>query len=256
MAVIGIMDSGVGGLSVYREIFKLLPHEKYVYYSDNAYCPYGPKGAEFIQRRATAVAQILLDKGSDVIVVACNTATAAAIELLRSTFPVPFVGMEPAVKPAAAATRSGVVGVLATKGTLSASKYHDTKETYGSGIKVVEHVGEGFVELVESGAGLDPHNKAAIETVRASVQPLLEEGADTIVLGCTHYPFLIDFIREVAGPEVQIIDPAPAVARQTVHVLKEHGIPFSQAPADGTPADIELLASGPRDSLERIFSRL
>lgn len=193
MATIGLFDSGSGGLSVYREIVKLLPREDYIFYADNLYCPYGEKSREFIIDRAREITDFLLEKGADIIVVACNTATAAAIATLREEYPVKFIGMEPAVKPAALGTRTGVIGVLATAGTLHASKYLDTRDRYADGITVVEHVGQGFVELVESGDITGSH---AEEVIRASLCPLLDEGADTIVLGCTHYPFLKDTDRK------------------------------------------------------------
>ena len=150
--MIGVFDSGEGGLSVLKEITRLLPTEKYIYYSDNAYCPYGEKTPEFIQNRARAITDTLLEKGADIIVVACNTATAAAISVLRAEYPsVKFIGMEPAVKPAALGTVSGTIGVLATAGTLKGSKYLKTKESVDDHVNVVEHVGRGFVELVEEG---------------------------------------------------------------------------------------------------------
>ena len=183
MATIGIFDSGSGGLSVYRELIKVLPLECYHYFSDNAHCPYGEKTPLYIQRRGRYITEFLLDKGADIIVVACNTATAAAIATLRAEYPdVPFVGMEPAVKPAALGTRSGVIGVLATAGTLKGSKYLNTRGRFEDDVRIVEHVGQGFVELVEAGVLDGPEAEA---TVRASLQPLLDAGADTIVLGCT-----------------------------------------------------------------------
>ena len=160
--MIGIFDSGAGGLSVYREIVRLLPGEKYIYYSDNANCPYGEKSREFIIDRARSITDFLLAEGCDVIVVACNTATAAAISTLRAEYGVPFIGMEPAVKQAALHTRSGVVGVLATAGTLKADKYHNTRDRFAEGVKVVERIGEGFVELVESGDLSSPAARAAV----------------------------------------------------------------------------------------------
>lgn len=225
--MIGIFDSGVGGLSVFREIRKLLPEERYIYYSDNAHCPYGEKSKEYITDRARYITDFLLKEGADVIVVACNTATAAAIATLREEYSVSFIGMEPAVKPAANATKTGVVGVLATAGTLKADKYRDTKGRHAEDITVVEHIGQGFVELVESGITTGPEAEA---TVMESLEPLLDAGADTIVLGCTHYPFLSETIAKVAAeltPErgITIIDPAPAVARQLFKVMEaEHTI--------------------------------
>ena len=249
MATIGIFDSGSGGLSVYREIVKLLPEERYTYFADNAHCPYGEKTAEYIRERGRAITEILLGMGADIIVVACNTATAAAISTLRAEYPgIPFIGMEPAVKPAALGTKSGVIGILATAGTLKGSKYLKTKGRFEDDVRIVEHVGEGFVELVENGILEGP---VAYETVRASLQPLLDQGADRIVLGCTHYPFLRPVIEAIAGPDVQVIDPAPAVARQTVRILEANAIPLG----DG-PFSVDLYFSGEPDSLQRIFSLL
>jgi glutamate racemase len=231
---------------VYRELKKLLPQERYLYFSDNAHCPYGEKTAEYIQDRARTITDFLLEKGADIIVVACNTATAAAIATLRAEYPeVPFIGMEPAVKPAALGTKSGVIGVLATAGTLKGSKYLHTRGRFEDNVRIVEHVGEGFVELVEAGQ-LD--GKQAEETVRASLQPLLDKGADIIVLGCTHYPFLQPVIERLAGPSVQVIDPAPAVARQTLHILQEKGIPTGNG-----SFSIDLYHSGDPESLQRIY---
>ena len=231
---------------MYRELVKLLPRERYLYFSDNAHCPYGEKTVEYIQERAHVITDILLGMGADIIVVACNTATAAAIASLRADYPeVPFIGMEPAVKPAALGTRSGVIGVLATAGTLKGSKYLHTRGQYEDNVRIVEHVGEGFVELVENGILDGPE---AEETVSRSLQPLLDEGADIVVLGCTHYPFLQPVIERLAGPGVKVIDPAPAVARQTVHVLQEKGIPTGEG-----PFSIDLYHSGEPESLQRIF---
>ena len=280
MATIGIFDSGIGGLSVYREIRKLLPAERYIYFADNAFCPYGTKSQTFIQERAREIAELLVRRGADIIVIACNTATAAAIATLRAELseapsaPVLewsdgrldhlcFIGMEPAVKPAALGTRSGVIGVLATAGTLAASKYLNTRGLYEDEVRIVEHVGQGFVELVEAGELTGPH---AETVVRESLTPLLEAGADTIVLGCTHYPFLLDTLRKVAdgftgkaGREpVRFIDPAPAVARQLLKVMDREGIfhgpvsdPDKAGSASSGPqsADLTLLSSGPSCTL-------
>ena len=249
MATLGIFDSGSGGLSVYRELVKLLPRERYLFYADNAHCPYGEKTAEYIQARACFITDFLLEAGADIIVVACNTATAAAIATLRTKYPqVPFIGMEPAVKPAALGTRSGVIGVLATAGTLKGSKYLNTRGHFEDDVTIVEHVGQGFVELVERGILDGPEVEA---TVRASLQPLLDAGADKIVLGCTHYPFLQPVIERLSGPGVEVIDPAPAVARHTVEVLAERGIPCGEG-----PFSISLYHSGGPESLQRIFSLL
>lgn len=234
-----------------KEIRKVLPSGHFIYYADNAHCPYGEKSQDYIRDRARAVTRLLLDKGAELIVVACNTATGAAIAALREEFDVPFVGMEPAVKPAALGTRSGVIGVLATAGTLRASKYLDTKGRFQDDVTIVEHVGEGFVELVEKGILDGPEAEVV---VAHSLRPLLDAGADIIVLGCTHYPFLMAPIRRIAGPEVRIIDPAPAVARQVVNVLEREGIPYQKDAGALAHPDIELLSSGDPASLQRIFA--
>ncbi len=261
----GVFDSGAGGLSVLREIIKLIPSGKYSYFSDNAHCPYGEKSPAYIRERSRIITEQLVREGADIIVVACNTATAAAIQYLRDRYSDPsdpavrervlaltdgrrdhllFVGMEPAVKPAALGTRTGVIGVLATAGTLKGSKYLTTKGNYSDGCTIAEHVGQGFVELVESGELTGPHAEAV---VRASLQPLLDAGADTIVLGCTHYPFLLETMQAVAGPGIRFIDPAPAVARRLQDLLARDGI------AQSGPLDVCLRASGPTDTLYTLY---
>ena len=250
--MIGIFDSGVGGLSVFREIRKVLPEERYVYFSDNAHCPYGEKSKEYITDRARSITGLLISKGADIIVVACNTATAAAISTLRQEYDLPFIGMEPAVKPAAAITKTGVVGVLATAGTLKADKYLSTRGKYAEEVRFVEHVGEGFVELVESG---ETHGAKAEAVVRKSLLPLLEAGADTIVLGCTHYPFLSGTIAKTAAEavpcrQINVIDPAPAVARHLLEVMQEKGIIRNE----GFRA--ELMSSGNDKALKELYGTL
>lgn len=253
MATIGIFDSGVGGLSVFREIRKRLPGENYIYFSDSAHCPYGERTEEFILNRCREITEFLLGKGADIIVVACNTATAAAIKTLREEYPVQFIGMEPAIKPAAQMTKTGVVGVLATAGTLKSDKYLRHKEKYASDIIIAEHVGEGFVELVEKGITSGPE---AVNTVRHSLEPLIKAGADTIVLGCTHYPFLAEAIQE-AGSEIsnekalQLIDPAPAIAKRLMEVMDAEGIPHN--PENGS---VTLHTSGNKDILQRLYDSL
>lgn len=283
MIKIGVFDSGEGGLSVLKEITRLLPEAEYVYYSDNAHCPYGEKSPEYIQNRARAITERLLKEGADVIVVACNTATAAAISVLRSEYSdassqevrdkvreltggrhdhICFIGMEPAVKPAALGTRTGVVGVLATAGTLKGSKYLKTKESVDDQVNVFEHVGRGFVELVEEGR---LSGSEAEDVVKASLGPLLSAGADIIVLGCTHYPFLLPVLQKVAGPDIRFIDPAPAVARQLVHVLERDGIlsagEASSALARNVSAipsspHVKLLFSGDPDPLHHLYGTI
>lgn len=280
--MIGIFDSGVGGMSVFREVRKALPRSGVWYYGDTAWCPYGPKDREVIIDRAEAITRMMLsgsqdgiyrgNSGVDIIVVACNTATAAAIAHLRSNYSdksdqkvrervleltggrkdhLMFIGMEPAVKPAVNATKTGIIGVLATAGTLKGQKYNQMKDLYKGNSKVVEHVGEGFVELVES---WDLDSPRAEQTVERSLKPLLDQGADTIVLGCTHYPFLIDTIKRTAGRlvpdrDVQVINPAPAVVKHLVDVMNKESIPL-----DDSPATIRIEASGDSAALRRIAS--
>lgn len=283
MIKIGVFDSGEGGLSVLKEITRLLPEAEYVYYSDNAHCPYGEKSPEYIQDRARAITERLLKEGADVIVVACNTATAAAISVLRSEYSdassqevrdkvqeltrgrhdhICFIGMEPAVKPAALGTRTGVVGVLATAGTLKGSKYLKTKESVDDQVNVFEHVGRGFVELVEEGR---LSGSEAEDVVKASLGPLLSAGADIIVLGCTHYPFLLPVLQKVAGPDIRFIDPAPAVARQLVHVLERDGMLSAgeasaalarNASAVPSSPHVKLLSSGNPEPLHHLYGTI
>ena len=249
--MIGIFDSGSGGLSVLREILKILPKERFLYYADNAFCPYGEKTPEFIQSRGRAITDYLLKEGANIIVVACNTATAAAISTLREEYPVKFIGMEPAVKPAALSSKSGVIGVLATAGTLKGSKYLTTKGLYEDNVKIVEHVGKGFVELVEDGVLDGP---VAEKVVNESLRPLLDEGADRIVLGCTHYPFLMDVIQRLAGPSVQVIDPAPAVAKHLMDVMREESL-IREDGGSHLP-DIRLQASGDDNPAKTLLDRI
>lgn len=247
--MIAVFDSGIGGLSVLRELLALLPHERYLYYADTAWCPYGEKPREVIQDRARHITSLLLEQGADIIVVACNTATAAAISTLREEFAgISFVGIEPAVKPAALASESAVIGVLATAGTLHGGNYLDLRDKYCDKVKIVEHVGKGFVELVEKGILSGPLAEA---TVGESLRPLLEAGADTLVLGCTHYPFLSDTIRAIAGPEVRIINPAPAVARQVLRLYKPH----EDGNCDSKPC-VKLMTSGDISALESMYRKL
>lgn len=214
--MIGVYDSGQGGKSVLQELVKLLPEEDFAYYADTRYCPYGPRPVSEIIERACAVTDFLIEKGCIMIVVACNTATAAAISHLRSHYPIPFVGMEPAVKPAILHSKSGVVGVLATQGTFKGSLYLNTLAKFKEGTQVIQQVGEGLVETVEKGILDGPEVEAL---VHKCIDPMLEASVDHIVLGCTHYPFLQPVIERIAGPGVTVINPAPAVARQAQKVL-------------------------------------
>lgn len=216
--MIGVFDSGVGGLSVWRELYKEFPGETYLYVSDAGHCPYGPKSREEVIARTKAITEFLISRGAEIVVVACNTATAAAIEYLRGHYQIPFVGMEPAVKPAAINTKTGAIGVLATKGTFKGELYLRTLHRFASNATVIEQVGEGLVELVESGNTDTPQ---ARELIGKYVVPMLEKNVDHIVLGCTHYPFLEGVIKEFTAGRVEIVNPAPAIARRAGEVLAQ-----------------------------------
>ena len=219
---IGVFDSGVGGLSVWREIVRQLPREHTVYFADQAHVPYGPRSQEQIRRFCDAITRFLLERECKAIVVACNTASAAALKHLRDTFAhVPFIGMEPAVKPAAATTRTGVVGVMATPATFQGRLFQATAGRFAGGIRLVNQVCDGLADLVETG-DLDGGRTDAL--LRSMLEPILAANADTIVLACTHYPFVIEPIRRIAGADVNVIDPAPAVARHLGNVLKSRGL--------------------------------
>src|SRR5512147_295118 len=217
---IGIFDSGIGGLSVWREIARQLPHENTVYFADQIHIPYGPRSLDQIRSFSEAITRYLIDQGCKLIVVACNAASAAALKHLRVTFPdVPFVGMEPAVKPAAETTRTGVVGVLATPATFQGELFASVVERFANGVQLVKEVCPGLVQQVEAGRLNTPDT---LEMLDRFLTPIRAAHADTIVLGCTHYPFVIDALRQLA-PGVNVIDPAPAVARQVDRVLRERG---------------------------------
>lgn len=216
-APIGVFDSGVGGLSVLREIRTRLPGESLLYLADSGHVPYGEKTPEFIRARCRSIAAFLLEQGAKALVLACNTATAAGIAELRELYPnVPLVGMEPAVKPAARATRSGVVGVLATTGTLKSAKFAALLDRFASDVRVVTQPCPGLVECVEAGELDTPETRALLESF---VQPLLSQGCDTLILGCTHYPFIKPLLRELLPPTVALVDTGAAVARHLETVL-------------------------------------
>lgn len=214
---IGIFDSGVGGLSVLHHIRRMLPDERLIYIADSAHVPYGDKSADYIERRSIALSRFLIEQGADAIVIACNTATAAAAASLRRRFSCPIVGMEPAVKPAVAATKIGVVGVLATIGTLESARFAALLERYAGNVKIVTQGCPGLVEQVEKG---ELHSSQTRHLVERYTAPLLEKGADTLILGCTHYPFLAPLIREVVGEHIALIDTGEAVARHLQYRLQ------------------------------------
>ncbi len=218
---IGVFDSGVGGLSVTREIMALLPAQPVIYLADQMHAPYGQRPLAEIRALAEGIARFLLAEGAGVIIVACNTASAAALHGLREQFPtVPFVGMEPAVKPAVERTRSGHVGVIATAATFQGELFASLLDRYAGRVVIHTQVCPELVPLVEAGELDSPRARGAVAGYLA---PLLTAGIDQLVLGCTHYPFLRSLIEEMTGAGVAVIDPAPAVARQTARVLAQHG---------------------------------
>ncbi len=239
--MIGVFDSGVGGLSVLREIRRLMPRADLVYIADQARAPYGVRTLEEVRRYADEIATRLISLGAPTVVVACNTASAAAIRQLREHHHgVHFVGMEPAVKPAAAATRSGVIGVLATPATFQARVVASLVDRFATDLQVIPRPCPGLADLVENG---DPTEQA----LRFHIGPLLEAGADTLVLGCTHYAFLAQDIAAIAGPGVTVIDPAPAVARQVSRVAKD---------VDGRGATIYLTTGDPKRFASQVLRLL
>lgn len=216
---IGLMDSGVGGLSILREVRRLLPNEDLIYFADQANVPYGPRPLLEIRALAEDIVRFLLEREAKTIVIACNAASAASLHSLRATFPgVPFVGMEPAVKPAAQNTRSGIIGVITTEATFQGELFASVVGRFARDKEVVTQVCPEFVTLVEAGI---LNGDGARATVRTRLQPLLDAGIDQLVLGCTHFPFLSDLLSEEAGPGVTIVDPAPAVARQAGRVTRD-----------------------------------
>jgi glutamate racemase len=218
---IGVFDSGVGGLSVLREIRRALPAEDLLYVADTANAPYGDRDAEFIRERSLAIVARLTEASVKAVVVACNTATGLAVDALRERYALPIVAIEPAVKPAASQTRSGVIGVIATTQTLASARFTRLVDLHASGINVLLQACPGLMEQVESGDLTGPDTRAMVEQY---VRPLVDQGADAIVLGCTHYPFLRSVIEDVAGPSVTIIDPAVAVAREVRRRLEIAGL--------------------------------
>ncbi len=247
---IGVFDSGLGGLSVLRQIRSTLPDESVVYLADQAHVPYGPRPLEQVQAFSEGITRFLLDHAAKLIVVACNTASAAALQHLRRTFPeVPFVGMEPAVKPAAATTRSKVVGVLATPATFQGELFASVVERFAGGVEVIPQTLPGLVERIEAGDFDGPETRAMVQR---GLAPLLARGVDTLVLGCTHYPFVIPLIEELAGPGVQVIDPSPAVARQAARLLTERRLTAVR----GQPGLPRLFTTGDPQRLAGLLPRL
>ncbi len=245
----GVFDSGLGGLSVAREIRRRLPSENILYIADSAYCPYGGRSLEEISERAVAVTEMLLQRGAKLIVVACNTASGAAIDLLRSKYSVPIVGLEPAVKPAAATSVLRRIAVLATPATLKTERFNRLVDRHAAGVELVKVACPGFVELVEAGRISGPETQ---RVVRRVLKPVLEANVDRVVLGCTHYPFLRDVIAEVLGPGIEILDSGAAVARQVERVLTEHRLLAPQGP----PGWFQLHTTGDPGVVQAVAERL
>ena len=215
---IGIFDSGIGGTSIFKEINTVLPYEAIIYLADSKNAPYGNKSAEDILQLSIKNTELLINKGCKVVVVACNTATTNAIAYLRKNYNIPFVGIEPAIKPASLKTATKSIGILATKGTLSSTLFHETSNLYSKGITIVERIGEGIVPLIEAGKIDSDEMKNLLLTY---TQPMLDANADYLVLGCTHYPYLIPLLTEILPPNIKIIDSGLAVAKQTKSILEQ-----------------------------------
>lgn len=247
---IGIFDSGVGGLSVLREIRRQLPNEDLIYIADQANVPYGNRSREEVFRFSAGIVRFLIKKQAKLVVIACNTASAVALANLRLEYPsLPFVGMEPAVKPAAAETNTGVVGVLATPATFQGDLYASTVERFAKGVKILQDTCPGLVNQIEAGHTTSFETRQILEK---ALQPMLEEGVDEIVMGCTHYPFVIPLIKEIVGQGVDVIDPAPAVARQTGRLLDDYDLHTSRS-VDGK---VSFYTSGNITRLDRILKTL
>lgn len=250
-APIGIFDSGVGGTSIWKEIHELLPKEHTIYLADSINAPYGEKPKEEIIRLSFKNTERLLSMGAKIIVVACNTATTNAIKELRSSFNVPFIGIEPAIKPAATQTRTKVIGILATKGTLSSELFARTSDLYSKNTRVIEVVGHGLVNAIESGNKDSPATNALLLDL---LQPMIREDIDYLVLGCSHYPYLIPNLKNILPESVKIIDSGRAVARQTKVVLEERDLlsdSLVEAPqffTNGDPSILKNLIDTPEET--------
>ena len=246
---IGVFDSGVGGLSVLRHLQAQLPTEQFIYLADQGHVPYGSRSAQEIIRFSQGITQFFLQLKAKAIVIACNTASAAALTLLRRQFNVPFVGMEPAVKPAAQQTQSGKVGILATGGTFASARYARLTDKYAQGVSVWEDPCVGLVPEIEAGRLDSPEAKRILQEALA---PMLQSGVDTVVLGCTHYPFVLPLVTEIIGKAVPIIDPAPAVARQTGVVLRQHQLLADPSQVGG----MRFITTGAAESYARQIEQL
>lgn len=251
---IAVFDSGVGGISVLRHIHSLLPHEQLLYVADSKYAPYGNKTPAEIQARCFEIADFLIAKGAKTLVVACNTATAAAIDAMRERYSLPIIGMEPAVKPAAEASRNGVIGVLATTGTLKSAQFAALLESYGRNVKVVTQACVGLVECIERG---EVSSDSTLALLKQYCQPLLDEGADTIVLGCTHYAFVKPLIEKIIGSEVVLIDTGAAVAKYLKQRLFELDLlAEDKASQDNQAANVIFWTNSEAENAKQVITQL
>ena len=247
---IGVFDSGVGGLSVLRAIRAQMPEESVLYFGDQGHIPYGPRPMGQIRSFSEAITAFLLEQQAKIIVIACNTASAAALKYLRETFPsVPFVGMEPAVKPAAEYTQTGKVGVLATPTTFQGELYASVVERFANGVELLQNACPGLVQQIEQG---NLHGEETHKILNEALQPMLGKNIDTVVLGCTHYPFVIPLIQQIVGESVRVIDPAPSVAKQIRRVLETKGMK-SESEMRGT---VKFYTSGDPEELKSLLPML
>jgi len=246
---IAVFDSGVGGISVLKHIHHLLPNEHLIYVADSLNAPYGNKSTSEIKTRCFTIADFLIEKNVKALVVACNTATAAAIDSMRAQYSLPIIGMEPAVKPAAEASKTGVIGVLATTGTLKSVQFSALLESYGRNVEVVTQACIGLVECIERGELNDESTRVLLQQY---CQPLLDEGADTIVLGCTHYPLLKPLIQELVGENVVLIDTGAAVANQ----LKSRLLEQQLLAADNQISSINFWSNSVSANVENLIAQL
>jgi glutamate racemase len=248
MSPIGMLDSGLGGLSILREVRRLLPHEDVLYFADQAHVPYGVRDIAEIRDFVRAITRFFLQRHAKAVVIACNAASAAALHHVREVFPrVPFVGMEPAVKPAAASTRAGAIGVLTTAATYQGELFASVVDQFAKDVRVVTQVCPEFVTLVEAGELDGPRVR---EVARTYLEPVLASGVDQLVLGCTHFPFLTKVLQEIAGPEIAVVDPSAAIARQTTRVISDYSHPGDYQGAS------TFFTSGDPEQLQRVASHL
>ena len=251
-APVGIFDSGLGGLSVLRAVRAQLPAEHLIYVADSRYAPYGERDDDFVADRTLAIGEWLVSQGAKALVVACNTATAQSIALVRERMSIPLVGVEPGIKPAALGSRSRVAGVLATQSTLRSARFQALLERHAAGCRVLCQPGHGLVQAVERG---DVGSPDLLALLRSYLQPMLDAGADTLVLGCTHYPFLDAAIRSIVGDRMTLIDTGVAVARQLQRVLGERSL-LAEPPADGAVGTVRFCSTGDGTQLHAVSAAL